>query len=800
MKHTLLSRSPQLFTTPTHSVESRPSRPPIHRTRRHVEVRGIVQGVGFRPFVYRLAERRGLSGWVLNDSQGVKIQVEGTPEAVADFMHALEQEAPPLARIDQLSSFEIEPRPEGEFVIRESSAHTDHATLISPDVATCHDCLRELLDPDDRRHLYPFINCTNCGPRYTIIEDLPYDRPLTTMRKFEMCETCAAEYADPRDRRFHAQPVACWACGPRLELLDQQGAPIDADDAIARTVGLLREGKILAIKGLGGFHLAVDATNEDAVRELRQRKRREEKPFAVMSPDLDSARTYCEVSEAGERLLASWPRPIVLLPKRFPNPLARSVAPKSKFFGSMLPYTPLHHLLLREAEVALVMTSANLSEKPICIDNDEALSRLEGIADSFLMHDRDIHLRSDDSVARIDLSGPVVLRRSRGYAPSPVKLAVGGAAEVLALGGELKNTVCLTRGGEAFLSQHIGDLRNFESLLFFRKTIEHLERILGVRPSLIAHDLHPDYLSTKEAVRLSQRALAEGVRLVGIQHHFAHVVSCMAEHGLTGQVLGVAFDGTGYGTDGHIWGGEFLVADRLEFRRVAKLKYVGMPGGDAAVKEPPRMAVSYLRDAFGERFQSVALRILDGWTDSQLNVLAAMLEKGLNCPKTSSMGRLFDAVAALTGVATRNTYEGQAAIELEAAAAADVSAAYQFGYAGPSEPGGSEMELDPAPAIREVVSDIEAEVDVATISAKFHNAVVQAILEVAERVRSREAISDVVLSGGVFQNSYLIQKLSPELEARGFAAFRHRDVPPNDGGIALGQAAVARARAASGVI
>ena len=759
---------------------------PPDRTRVHVDARGVVQGVGFRPFVFRAARERGLTGWVRNDSGGVKIQVEGPAGEVASFLDALLEDAPPLADVQSVISQEIELRHDPDFVIRESAAIEGAATLVSPDVATCGDCLRELLDPRDRRFRYPFINCTNCGPRFTIVEDVPYDRPNTTMRTFAMCERCVGEYHDPTDRRFHAQPNACPACGPRVWLAHADGSRVAEDAAITRAIELLADGRTLAAKGLGGFHLAADPANDAAVTRLRERKGREQKPLAVMCRSVDVVASFCRVSAQERECLLSPQRPIVLLRRYGDSPWSAAVAPSSQYLGTMLPYTPLHNLLLTGRLPALIMTSGNLSDEPICIDNTDAVERLQGVADAFLLHDRDICFRADDSLCRVDLGRPIQVRRSRGFAPLPVRLPTDGPP-VLAVGAELKNTVCLARGSQAFVSQHIGDLKNVESLLFLRKTAEHFERVFDARPRVIAHDLHPDYLST----RYAQERLASdpSLELVAVQHHFAHVASCIAENRVEGQVIGIAFDGTGLGTDRAIWGGEFLLADLRGFTRVAHLKYVPLPGGDAAVRHPPRMAVAHLAAAFPDDWRAWASRLLPDVSDEEAGVVHALLSKRLNSPATSSMGRLFDAVSALCGIASQNTYEGQAAIELEAALDESETGAYAFGIQDADDA----VLVDAASVVRRVAGDLGAGVAPGRVSARFHRAVVGMIVAVCGRLRERYNVERVCLSGGVFQNQHLVEWTAPALSSHGFDVHTHRLVPANDGGLSFGQAAAARA-------
>ena len=749
---------------------------PALRVRRQLQVCGIVQGVGFRPFVYRLAIRFGLAGWVLNNPAGVTIQVEGSPESIDAFEQALRGEKPPLASIESIESVDLAPLGEQSFAIRESASGEPSSTFVPPDVATCADCLRELFDPADRRYRYPFINCTNCGPRYTIIHDLPYDRPLTTMAPFTMCPLCRAEYEDPANRRFHAQPNACWQCGPRLQLFDERGRPLDSADPIAATAELLRRGLIVAIKGLGGYHLAVDATNEAAVRRLRQRKRREEKPFAIMCPDLEAAQRISLVSRSEQLILESPERPIVLVPKRPHHPIASSVAPRSAFFGVMLPYTPVHHLLLRDQFSALVMTSGNLTDEPIVSSETEAFERLGGIADAFLTHNRDIHVRCDDSIVRVILGREVVQRRARGFAPRPLRIPAAPVV-VLAVGAELKNAVCVARSQFAFFSQHVGDLKDARTFDVFHRTVHHLCELLEVKPKVIAHDLHPSYLSTQYA-----REHSKEMELVGVQHHHAHIAACMAEHCLTGPVIGVAFDGTGYGLDGTVWGGEFLISDLADFRRAAHLRPVPMPGGEQAIREPDRMALAYLVETFGPHLSGAPVPFLDLMGQRRVDALLAIMLRRINCPATSSMGRLFDAVSALTGTCTRATFEGQPAMELEGIATSTAER-YEFSLEGPV--------VDWRHIIRGVCSDVSRGLSARLVSAKFHKTIAAVIAEVCRRLRQQSGLNDVVLSGGVFQNARLVRRSAALLRADAFRVFLPQRVPANDGGIALGQAVVA---------
>ncbi len=750
---------------------------------RRLRVNGIVQGVGFRPFVYQLALRHGLKGEVGNTSEGVLIDIEGDPEQLEAFEAELVAHTPPLARITELRASDREPRGLQTFRIVESRHGASMQTLIPPDVAVCGDCLAELFDPADRRFRYPFINCTHCGPRYTIIADIPYDRPKTSMRDFAMCAACRAEYENPADRRFHAQPNACPVCGPRLELRDAAGERLEASDPIAAAAARLRQGAIVAVKGLGGFHLAVDARNARAVARLRERKHREEKPLAVMSPDLAAVGTYAFVDEAEARLLSRPERPIVLLRKRPESPLAPGISPRNRRVGAFLPYTPLHHLLLAEGFPALVMTSGNRSEEPIAAGNEEALARLSGIADVFLLHDREILRRCDDSVVQRVAGKTRLLRRARGYVPQPVFLSRRLPA-LLAVGAELKNTVCLVKGDRAFLSPHIGDLENLATYEVFCETIAHLERVLDIRPEILACDLHPDYLSTRWA-----EEQPEGV-LRRVQHHHAHVAACMAEHRLEGPVIGIACDGTGYGPDGTVWGGEVLAADAAGFERLAHLACVPMPGGAAAIREPWRMAVSHLQAAFGAEWSRLELAFLRETGEEKLRTVAALAASGINAPLTSSLGRLFDAVAAIVGLRRRVAFEGQAAMELEMEAAEGVAEAYETEWEE-----GSPRRILPGPILRGVVADVIRGRPVCEISARFHNGLVRVFVRLCRRLREERGLSRVVLSGGVFQNARLLEDLSRGLAAAGFAVYSHAQVPTNDGGIALGQALVAASAA-----
>ena len=750
--------------------------------RLRIHVNGIVQGVGFRPFVYRLAHECHLTGFVNNSSEGVLIEAEGRPADVAAFLARLREEAPPLSRIVSVETEELPANGDTAFVIRASQKEAPPITLVPPDMAICDDCLRELFDPKDRRYRYPFINCTNCGPRYTIVEGIPYDRPRTSMRVFPMCPDCEREYHDPANRRFHAQPNACPVCGPRVWLVDRNGKEIAAEDAIERAVELLRQGRILAIRGMGGFHLAVDAHNEAAIQELRRRKGRAEKPFALMAADLAVIKRYCHVSPEEETVLRSQIRPIVLLRAREDAGLPGAIAPKNRYLGFMLPYTPLHYLILRDNFDALIMTSGNYSEEPIAIKNEEALHRLRDLADAFLLHNREILQRCDDSVVRVMAGQPRVLRRARGYVPVPVFLARPCSRRILACGGELKNTVALSRGDAVFLSQHIGDLDNPEALDFFEASIRHLERILEITPEAIAHDLHPEYLSTKWALQQT------GLPRVAVQHHHAHLAAVMAENGVDRPTIGIILDGTGYGTDGTIWGGEVLIGDFSGFRRYAHLEPFPLPGGTAAIKQPWRTALAVLQKAFGDEAYGLVLPGLEK-SRGEIKLVLQAAEKGINAPLTSSCGRLFDAVSAMLGICHRISYEAQAAIELEM----QVDEAETAVYGDALENVGGKGALPVGPLVRAVWQDVQQRTEPGKIAARFHWTLAELFLRAALRAREETGISTVGLSGGVFQNVQFFHYLLRRLQEENFEVLTHREVPTNDGGIALGQTVIADA-------
>ncbi|MEP6703933.1 MAG: carbamoyltransferase HypF [Acidobacteriota bacterium] len=772
-------------------------------TRTQILVRGTVQGVGFRPYVYSLATRRSLKGTVLNNPHGVLIDVEGDASSIGEFVNDLTLEPPPLSVVDSIELRHLQFGATYEdFRIVGSESGGRAMQPVAADVATCEDCLRELFDPRNRRYGYPFLNCTNCGPRFTIVESVPYDRERTTMRGFRMCVDCLAEYGDPRDRRFHAEATCCPACGPRLRLIDQNtgeilGPEIAGLETVRQTQRYLLEGKIVAIKGLGGYHLACDALSETVVNTLRGRKYREDKPFALMASSIKQIEKYCFISPAENSLLSSPERPIVLLAKRPDSDLSRSVAPRTTTLGFMLPYTPLHYLLFADLDRPLVMTSGNVSDEPIAFADDDAYRRLKNIADHILVHDRPIQVRTDDSVVRVldfhakpeENRSPTarpastfIMRRSRGFAPAPIKTSFKFTTEILACGAELKNTFCMSRGDYAYLSHHIGDLENLETLSSFTDGVEHFKRLFDLRPDVIAYDLHPEYLSTKYAMAY------EGTeKKIGIQHHHAHIASCMADNLAEGEVIGVAMDGLGFGTDGKLWGGEFFVADLKHAERIAHLDSVPLPGGAKAIREPWRMAAVYLQRAFGEDFLHLDLPFVDTLDRREWKTLRRMSETKTNSPETSSMGRLFDAVSALLGIRDFVNYEGQAAIELEAIADQATSESYSFDIAH----GGI---IKAEPVIKRAVEDLLSGITANEVAGRFHNAVADLIANVARTIRQERNLNCVALSGGVFQNMLLLDRASKRLKSQGFEVLIHHRVPTNDGGISLGQAAIANAQ------
>ncbi len=764
--------------------------PPLVTQRVRIVIRGAVQGVGFRPFVYRLASETGLAGWVLNSTGGVFIEAEGKRPQLEEFVLRLTDERPPRAVIQSLEFSYLDVVGYSGFEIRPSDPEGDRSALVLPDIATCGDCLREIFDPRDRRYRYPFTNCTNCGPRYSIVESLPYDRGNTSMRSFRMCPACAREYDDPLDRRFHAQPNACAECGPQVELWDRKGRRISAaHDAIWEAAQRIVAGEVVAVKGLGGFHLLADARSERAVLRLRERKRRGEKPFAVMYPSLDMVRQDCEVGRLEHRLLLSPESPIVLLQRAtgVPGQVTEAVAPGNPYLGVILPYTPLHHLLMHDTGFPVIATSGNISEEPICTDEHEALCRLSDVADVFLIHNRPIVRHVDDSIARVLMGRELVLRRARGYAPLPVMVRKP-VPQILAVGGHLKNTVALSVGQNIFISQHIGDLENEEALGAFRKVIGSLCGLYRAEPTQLASDLHPDYLSTRYA-------RTRGHPVIAVQHHYAHVCACAAENEIEGRVLGVAWDGTGFGTDGTVWGGEFLLTNDTGYQRAAALRAFPLPGGEQAVREPRRVALGVMYSIFGDGlFERDDFPFMRSFGKSELAVLRQMLARRLNSPMTTSAGRLFDAVASIMDIRQIVDFEGQAAMGLEFAAAEGVDEAYSFTLAGEGDRDSahSMLVLDWEPVVLAVVRDIRGGQPGSVIAARFHNALAEAIVEIARH----SGESRVVLTGGCFQNRYLTERAVRRLTQAGFQPYWHQRVPPNDGGISLGQV-IAAARAAN---
>ncbi len=731
---------------------------------------GTVQGVGFRPFVYRIALSLELLGSVCNTSDGVTIDIQGPASKLKKFRSTLLSEAPPLARIQSTEVTELPTHEVKSFTIRQSKSLASSSAQISPDIAPCDECLGEMRSKSNRRFGYPFINCTNCGPRFTIIESVPYDRPATTMKTFELCEECSTEYDDPLDRRFHAQPNACEICGPKLRFFpsDQGGKPIE------QTIDSLAHGKIVAIKGVGGFHLACNARDGKAIANLRKRKMRDEKPFAVMVGNIEEAKKFCNISETEGKLLTSAQRPIVLLRKRDDCGLPEGIAPRNKYLGLMLPSSPLHHLLFHNCPTSnpyplvLVMTSGNLSDEPLAFEDEEAMERLQNIADAFLLHDRKINVGIDDSIARDMVGRPAVMRRARGYTPEPIHLNFN-MPHILATGADMKNAICLTKGQNAVLSQHLGNLENAESCSSFENATSHMEKLFDIKPEIIACDLHPDYFSSRYAESISK---SKDCKLMRVQHHHAHIASCMAENDLPNEkVLGIVLDGTGIGTDDTIWGGEILVADYETFMRAAHLTPVPLPGGDMAAREPWRMALAYLRGMKKPAFKGIP--------SEKIELVDEMIEKGINSPMTSSCGRLFDAISAIIGLRLVNSFEGQAAIELEQISDGDENGTYNFSIEG--------SRINFSATIEGILEDLNSKITLPTIGGKFHNTIVEALTKSCKTINN----SKVCLSGGCFQNLLLTQKLKKSLEDEGFTVYTHSLVPPNDGGIALGQAAIA---------
>ncbi|SFL46840.1 carbamoyltransferase HypF [Pelosinus propionicus] len=742
-----------------------------------IHINGIVQGVGFRPFVYNLAQHYQLTGWVLNNSQGVEIEAEGDSPTVSRFLEELSFSAPPLAVIEEMTVNLVNLRGDTEFIIRYSREEMQKTAWVSPDVATCSECLGEMTDPADRRYRYGFINCTNCGPRYSIIKDVPYDRAATTMNTFPMCSSCQAEYDNPGNRRFHAQPNACPECGPAFRLLTSEGTPI-ACDAPRKTRQLIAAGNIVAIKGIGGYHLACDARQEQAVSQLRTRKIREEKPFALMCGSIERIRQICDVSKEEELLLTSSARPIVLLTKKSDSDLAQSVAPGTDVLGMMLPYAPIHWLLLEEQDV-WVMTSGNISDEPIVYKDQDAIKLLGRIADYFLVHNREIFQQSDDSVVRITGNKRQILRRSRGFAPQPIKISQE-MPSILAVGGEAKNTFCLTRGSFAFMSSHMGDLENMATYEAYLAAIEHYKKLFSIEPTLVAYDWHPEYLASKYALSLP-------ISHLGVQHHHAHIASVLAEHSIDEKVIGVAFDGTGYGCDGTLWGGEFLIADCTEFVRLGHCKYLPLPGGAKAIKEPWRIAAWVLYNLYGQEFAAFDIKLSrnlsPGW---ELMVQAAA--KGINAPLTSSAGRLFDIAAGILGICHTIHYEGQGAIELERAGYK------QYGQVLPYDISqASPYILDFMPTFAAMIEAVRKGRSVELLAACFHETIADAVVTMVRKIKEDTGIQKVVLSGGVWQNITILEKVVGILQQDSISVYTNELVPPNDGGLAFGQAAVAGA-------
>lgn len=771
------------------------------KNRFFIKVEGIVQGVGFRPFVYNLAHKLNLKGWVNNNSEGVYIDIEGSNGSLNEFLSFLKQNPPPLAKIENISFEEKELLNFTEFVIKESIENLDKITLISPDIAICEDCRNDILDPLNRRYGYAFTNCTNCGPRFSIIKNIPYDRDKTTMQVFEMCDDCKKEYTDPTNRRFHAQPNACKKCGPHLYVTDINGTQLELDSPIKFTADKLLEGHIFAIKGLSGFHLVCNGLDSKSIDLLRTKKKRPWKPFAVMMKDLTTVKKYCAVSESEEKLLAGIRKPIVLLNK-LPNcTLPQNIAPNQKTLGVMLPYTPMHELLFHNTDVeVLIMTSANIHGLPLEYTNEGALKNLMHLVDYYLMHNRDIFLPVDDSVVKVTNNSEMLIRRARGYAPEAMKL--DSPHNILACGSNMKNTFCISKSNFVFLSSHIGDLENLETFEHYKKNVAHYEKIFTFKPEYIAYDMHPDYMSTEYA---SEQALPK----IPIQHHHAHAASCMFENKLKNKTISICFDGTGYGTDNKIWGGEFLICDLKSFTRIGHLAYIKMPGGEKAVKEPWRMAISYIYETYrGGHISSKDFHyIIEKLYGKEALSLINILDRKINCPETSSMGRFFDAISSMLGIRNIVTYEGQASIELEACAFENCNDYYSYNIKKITDLDDSEYIsedlnpcenkinyayiIEPFAIINGIINDILNVVPNGLIAAKFHNTIVEFTVELCNIIRINTKLNDIVLSGGVFQNSYLLSKTVSTLKANGFKVYTSKAVPSNDGGISLGQLAIA---------
>ncbi|MEA3453523.1 MAG: carbamoyltransferase HypF [Candidatus Caldatribacteriota bacterium] len=753
------------------------------KIRKNIIIKGIVQGVGFRPFIHKLVQNYNLSGWVLNSNQGVEMDIEGKTEEINSFASDIKKKLPPLAKIEKVEVNQLPLIGYKGFSIKKSIVKEENSfVLVSPDISICEDCLQELFDPHNRRFRYPFINCTNCGPRFTIIKDIPYDRNKTTMNNFKMCSLCQGEYDDIEDRRYHAQPNACADCGPQVSLY-QNKIKLEGIDPIGKAAKLLKEGKIGAIKGLGGFHLACDATNNKAVARLRRLKNREAKPFAIMSFNLEKIMQYCKLGEKEKEWLVNRARPIVLLQKKEDSLISPLVAPRNNYLGVMLPYTPLHYLLLKDNFIALVMTSGNTTDQPIIGDNLEALEKLDGIVDFFLSYNREIFNRCDDSVIKIINNDNVFFRRSRGFVPHPIILDLK-LREVLALGGELKNTISFSKENYIFLSQYLGDLKSVETLEFLKDSITSFEKMFSVKPEIIACDLHPDYLSTQYAEEIKVK---KGLKVVKVQHHHAHIVSCMAENNVKEKVIGVAYDGTGYGDDGNVWGGEFLLCDLKKYSRVGHLKYYPLPGGDKAIVEPWRMAYSYLYSIYGPKAKTLDIDFSRRIDYDKLSIIEKMIDKNINSPFTSSCGRLFDAVSSLIGIRDEISYEGQAAMELESFCAFGITERYKFSIYKEEE----KFIIDSQGIFIDIIADLKKGLDKKIMAAKFHNTVAEFTVDLCGKIRKNTGINKIALSGGVFQNRYLTEKVVSLLEDKGFKVYIQRKVPPNDGGISLGQVVIA---------
>jgi hydrogenase maturation protein HypF len=757
----------------------------MKRERRKIEIRGIVQGVGFRPAVYRLAKKHNIKGSVGNDTRGVVLDIEGYPGKIDSFLKELKTNPPPLSNIEKVTSKKLTLKNYRDFRIIESKEQKEKTTLVSPDIATCRECRKELLDSEDRRYLYPFINCTNCGPRFTITKELPYDRKNTTMKKFEMCKQCKKEYENPGDRRFHAQPDACPDCGPHIELTDAKGKEIKGNP-IEKTIELMKKRKVVAVKGLGGFHLACNAKDKVAIETLRKRKNRPYKPFALMAKDASIISKFVHLSDEEKKLLQSPRAPIVILKKKKECVLPENIAPNNNFLGFMLPYTPLHILLFQKPErvEVLVMTSGNKIDEPLAIGNEEALEKLKNIADYFLIHDRDIWIQADDSIVRVIDNKPLLLRRSRGYAPEPVRSLVQSEKRIIGFGAHKHNTFSLSRGDEIFISHYIGETDNLETIKAFERGIEHFVKFFDIPPDIVAVDLHPEYEATKFGKKWAKE---NNKPLIEIQHHHAHIASCLLDNGMDEKVIGVGWDGTGYGADGKIWGGEFLIADLKDYQRKAHLKYVPLPGGDAAVKEPWRMGAVYLYKTFGRDFLELDIDFVKRLDRQKWTVIENMIDKKVNSPETSSIGRLFDAVSSIIGIRDIITYQGQAAIELEMIAE-DRDGEF-YGFEILEEKG--VYVINPAPVIESIIRDIKNGITQAAISARFHVSLAEMIVRVSSLLREETRINKVCLSGGVFQNMVLRKLTTERLERNDFKVYNHKNIPPNDGGISAGQVAIA---------